>query len=222
MPIYVKMKDRVNEDDVVILKTSGKYELHWLDDQGENVGKWFNHIYATDLTKEQKANAVDVTSTWRFFDDYDFGGEIKPCQICRCKVLHREDGCIRCAERVYKLHIWVKPNQSHYYPNTFKTIHGDGSDFKSEKSDGAYNPLIAECDTPESLLCLIDAAQNNKLTHSVHAMTTCGVMDDTRVRGMITDHSLSDLGVYEIRWYYVTQEKGILHFINTIHPPHWY
>ena len=221
MPVYVNMEDRDTKE-VVLLRVRGTYDVETLNSDGENVNKYFNRIYADQLGTSEKANAIDVQYVWSFFKQYDFGGEVKSCVICHTDVLHKDNGCIRCEARTYQLHIWVKPNQSHYYPNTFSSIDGDGSDFKYQKSKFAFNPLIAECDTPASLLGLIDASQNKKLTHSVHAMTTCKVMDDPMVRGMITDHDLSDLGIYEVRWYYVTGKDGLLNNIKTTYPPHWY
>ena len=219
MPVYVRMQDRTTNEEV-LLKVRGTYDVELLSSDGINVNKYFNRVYATELSNEQKANAIQVDNKWRFIEDYDFGGEVMTCLVCQTKVLHVDGNCIRCNERTYQLHIWVKPVHKHYSTNAFTAV--TDYDFKYEKSKFAYNPLIAECDTPESLLGVIEQSRNRSLTHSVHAMTTCKVMDDTRVRGMITDIGLKDLNVYELRWYYVRDEGGLLHHIETTLPPHWY
>ena len=219
MPVYVKMQDKDTQDEV-LLKVRGTYDVERLNHDGINVNKYFNRVYATELSNEQKANAIEVDNTWNFLKEYDFGGVFKLCDICQTNVLHKENGCIRCAERTYGLSIWVKPYVKYYESDTFKDV--DSYDFKYEKSKFSYNPLIAECDNAESLLGLIDMSQKKMLTHSVHAMTTCEVMDDTRVRGMITDIGLEDLNIRELRWYYVRSENGMLEYIETAYPPHWY
>ena len=216
MPFYASMNTRKEEN--VILRFRGKWDYEMAEQNARKVCATIFNESANDLSKTQKDNAIDIDTWYRFLDDYDFGGPIKKCEVCNDKTLHNEhDNCVLCEERVYQLHIWVEPRQEY---DDFYDLHQADDRWRYNMRDGFKRETVS-VDNVHQLLNLMDQAATHSLQSTIHAIVTHDIMEDERIVNLIKQKSMSDLNIYEIRWYYVKTERGVLEYFVAKIPPHW-
>ena len=217
MPFYAAMNTR--EEKNVILRMRGKwiYETACRDAHHLCATVW--DVSAKDLSKTQKDNAIDVESWYDFEKEYDFGGTVQKCEVCSDNTLHNEqDNCVLCEERIYKLHIWVEPRQEYDERYNLREATEESWRFKMR---AGFKREIVSVDNVHQLLNLMDQAATHSLQSTIHAIVTHDIMEDERIVNLIKQKSMGDLNIYEIRWYYVRTEQGVLEYFVAKIPPHW-
>ena len=223
MNYYARMTTKVNPEPVMLVFDS-MWERHDAIDKARHVGAAVVECYANEVKKAERSDAVKV-KTWTKFirsdSDYDFGYPIKYCPECARQTHHiDEDTCGACEERLYSLRIWVLPRQA--FTDTGMLDSDDG--FRMEKNYDVVKAEPIRLDTLQiedgvaHLVGLMIKSKAHQLKSNVHAIVSHDIIE--RVKDEIVKHTLSDLNLKEIRWYYVV-DGGYLRYFHVQIPPHW-
>ena len=221
MNYYARMTTKVNTEPVMLVFDSMWHRSDAIE-KARNVGAVVVEYYANEVKKAERSDAVKV-QTWTNFikGDYDFGYPIEYCPDCSKVTHHTEEGsCCFCEERIYSLHIWVLPRQA--FTKTKMLDSDDG--FRKEKNYDVVKAEPIRLDTLQiedgvaHLVGFMNQAKAKQLKSNIHAFVSHDIIE--RVKDEIVKHTLSELNIHEIRWYYVV-DSGYLRYFHVQIPPHW-